>query len=241
MLVDDEPAARRGLRRMLAAHVDVEVVAEAGSIAQARERVEALRPDGLFLDVELGDGHGFDLLERLKPAPAIVFVTGHSSYGPQAFEVAALDYLLKPVDEKRLAVTLERLRHFRPTEGGDVGAAAPERLHLRTAGQFILVPLMRVVSLAAEGDFTRILMVDGQEHFVCRLLGSFETELPAPPFLRVSRSLIISLDRIEGIRAAGGGRSVVSFGTGVEPVVLGRLPSRRLMRYLAVSVESRAS
>ena len=233
MLVDDEPPARRGLRRMLEAHEDVQVLGEAGSLGEAAELVELLSPDGLFLDVELGDGHGFDLLERLERPLALVFVTGHSNYGPKAFEVEAVDYLLKPVDDARLALTLERLRRVWSPESGEPGAVQGPRLHLRMAGRSALVPLSGIVSLAAEGDFTRVLMADGQEHFVCRLLGTFEPELPNPPFVRVSRSHIINLDQVEGLRATGGGRVLVSFGPGVEPLVLGRLPSRRLTRHLS--------
>jgi two-component system LytT family response regulator len=233
MLVDDEPPARRGLRRMIEAHADVQVLGEAGSIAEAAELLGRLAPDGLFLDVELGDGFGFDLLERLEQPPGLVFVTGHGSYGPRAFDVAAVDYLLKPVAEARLALALERLRHFRAADTEDDAPGAEPRLHLRMAGHSVLVAITQIISLTAEGDFTRVLTTEGQEYFVCRLLGAFEAELPTPPFFRVSRSLIINLDQVGGLKAVGGGRAQVSFTAGVEPLVLGRLPSRRLTRQLA--------
>lgn len=95
MVVDDEPPARRGLKRLMQAHPDVEVVGEAGSLDQAHQLTHALRPDAIFLDIDLGDDDGFGLIKRLDQVPAIVFVTGHGTYAPQAFDVAALDFLLK--------------------------------------------------------------------------------------------------------------------------------------------------
>ncbi|MGH7004027.1 MAG: LytR/AlgR family response regulator transcription factor, partial [Alphaproteobacteria bacterium] len=113
MVIDDELPARRGLKRLLQAHENVDIVGEASSLDEAQELAQVLRPDALFLDIDLGGDDGFALIDRLDPVPAIVFVTAHSTYAPQAFDVAAVDFLLKPVDEQRLALTLERLRHHR--------------------------------------------------------------------------------------------------------------------------------
>ncbi|MFU0507152.1 LytR/AlgR family response regulator transcription factor [Pseudaminobacter sp. NGMCC 1.201702] len=235
MLVDDEPRARRGLKRIISASADIEVVGEADSIASARQLADALKPDAIFLDIELGDGRGFDLLSQLDPRPAIVFVTGHSGYAPEAFDVAALDYLLKPVDEDRLSVTLDRLRRHQKQVGTEDAARSnhPQRRHIRLPGRSAIVPVDKIALLMAEGDFTRIMMADGHNHFfVCRLLRSFETELPEPPFVRVSRSLLFNLDHVQNISAHEGGRSVVSFGERLEPIRLGRTPTRRLLRHL---------
>lgn len=242
MVVDDEPPARRGLKRLMQAHQDVEVVGEAGSLDQAQELTHALRPDAIFLDIDLGDDDGFGLIERLDPVPAIVFVTGHCSYAPQAFDVAALDFLLKPVDQQRLALTLERLRHRqRSLELGGGKALvdtvtaravipAKRRLHIKMAGQSIIVPTDSIVMLTAEADFTRIVMADARDYLVCRLLGQFDAELPTPPFFRISRSLIINLDRVERVKTHDGGRSLVSLGQSTAPIVLGRVATTRLRR-----------
>lgn len=244
MVVDDEPPARRGLKRLMQAHEDVEIVGEAGSLDQAQELTHALRPDAIFLDIDLGGDDGFDLIERLDPAPAIVFVTAHSAYAPQAFDVAALDFLLKPVDQQRLALTLERLRHYQRSleHGGgqipDDVTAAPatlqgnRRLHLRMAGRSVVVPTDGIVMLAAEADYTRIVMADARNHLVCRPLGQFEAELPTPPFFRISRSLVINVDQIERVRSHDGGRAFVSLGPSIAPIMLGRSASRRLRRCL---------
>lgn len=159
-----------------------------------------MRPDAIFLDIDLGDDDGFGLIKRLDQVPAIVFVTGHGTYAPQAFDVAALDFLLKPVERQRLALTLERLRRYRHALElgekvlGDTTTVPPvampgrRRLHIRMAGQTLVLPTDGIAMLAAEADFTRIVMADARDHLVCRLLGQFDAELPTPPFFRVSRS-----------------------------------------------------
>lgn len=239
MLVDDEPPARRGLRHLLKSHDDVEIVGEAGSVGQAREMVLALRPDALFLDIELADGLGFDVLDQLSPPPAVVFVTAHDLYALKAFDVAALDFLLKPVDPDRLAMTMDRLRQRKVAaaarqqqDGADAAHFSEQRLHLRTGGQSMIIPLSRIALLKAEEDFTRVFVAGERDYLVCRLLGQFAAELPAPPFLRISRSLLINLDRVDHVRSQGGGRMVVSFGQGVAPLDLGRVAARRLRHVL---------
>lgn len=243
MIVDDEPPARRGLKRLMQSHDDIDIVGEAGSLDEAQELALALQPDAIFLDINLGSDDGFSLIERLDPLPAIVFVTAHSTYAPQAFDVAALDFLVKPVDRQRLALTLERLRQYMRS----LERAAPQILddepargvvqanrhtHIRMAGQSIVVPTDGIAMLAAEADFTRIIMADGRNHLVCRLLGQFDAELPKPPFIRISRSLVINLDRIEHVRSHDGGRALVSLGSRIAPIMLGRAGSRRLRHYL---------
>jgi two-component system, LytTR family, response regulator len=244
MVVDDEPPARRGLKRLMQAHEDVEIVGEAGSLDEAHELTHALRPDAIFLDVNLGGDDGFGLIERLDPVPAIVFVTAHSTYAPQAFDVAALDFLLKPVDQQRLALALERLRQYQRSleqagaqllynETYPVAVQTKRRIHIKMAGQSIIVPTDGIAMLTAEADFTRIMMVDGRNHLVCRLLGQFDAELPKPPFFRINRSLVINRDRIEHVRSHDGGRTLVSLGPSIAPIMLGRASSRRLRLQLA--------
>jgi two-component system LytT family response regulator len=242
MLVDDEPPARRGLRRLLQAHPDIEVVAEAGSVAEAREVASAQCPDAIFLDVELIDGRGFDLIEQLPRPPAIVFVTAHDLYAVKAFDVSALDFLLKPVDPQRLAVTIDRLRRH----GQDSARAAvatereerqddvelddgtQQRIHLRIDGRSVIAPLGTVAMLAAEADFTRVFLKGARDYLVCRLLRYFEEQLPKPPFVRISRSLIVNLDQLERVEWLDAGRCSLSLGGGIGPVSLGRIAARRL-------------
>lgn len=251
MLVDDEPPARRGLRRLLQGYSDVEVVAEAGSLSEARASASAIRLDAIFLDVELADGRGFDLVAQLQPVPAIVFVTAHDLYAVKAFDVAALDFLLKPIAPERLGLTVERLRRtlqgatqydprgrgreddFELDKNPRPGGASQQRIHLRIDGKSVIAPLHTVAMLTAEADFTRVVLNDARDYLVCRLLRQFEAELPAPPFVRISRSLIINLSRVERVEWQDAGRCSVSLGGDVAPVRLGRIAARRLRQSIS--------
>lgn len=244
MLVDDEPPARRGLRRLLQAHADIEVVAEAGTVSEAQALACALHPEAIFLDVELADGRGFDLIAQLMPVPAIVFITAHDLYAVKAFDVSAVDFLLKPVVPERLAVAVERLRRRRQDR---IRAAAPgaepqanvelnidpghgdlQRIHLRIGGRSVIAPLGTVAMLVAEADFTRVFLKGARDYLVCRLLRHFEAQLPSPPFVRISRSLIVNLDQLEQVEWQEAGRCSLSLGGDIGPIPLGRIAARRL-------------
>ena len=110
MIVDDEPLARRELRRLLAEFPWVEIVAEAGNIVEAAREIEASTPELLFLDIKMPGGTGFDLLAKLEHVPRVIFTTAYDDHAVQAFEVNALDYLLKPIEPERLAGALARAR-----------------------------------------------------------------------------------------------------------------------------------
>lgn len=231
MLVDDEPPARRGLKRLLAEHADLSVVAEAGSLAEAVKALSEARPDIVFLDVELGDGKGFEILGQSERRPDVVFVTAYSRYAVRAFDVAAADFLVKPVNPERLALTLDRLRQRRAAKANEASAVvAPEKrkLLLNLPRMRLIVPLKSVLLLEADGDFTRVITADGGEQMICRLLGQFQAELPSPPFHRLSRSMIVNLDQVRRLEWTGGGRAEIAVGRSNRTVKLGRAAARRL-------------
>lgn len=223
MVVDDEPPARRSLRRLLAGHPDLMIAGEAGSLSEARRLLPETRPDLVFLDVELGDGKGFDMLAPAEAAPDIIFVTAYSRYAVDAFDVAAADFLVKPVDPQRLALALQRLR-----ERKAAAHAAEPRLRVQLPGQQLLVAHTRLLSFTADGDFTRIAVADEKDVLVCRLLGQFEAELPSPPFRRLSRSLIVNMTQVRRVESAEAGRARLFLGTQERPLLLGRAALRRL-------------
>lgn len=235
-VIDDEPLAREGLRRALAAMPGVEVVGEAGSVREAVRVVEEKRPDGVFLDIQMPGATGFDLLARLDPAPRVVFVTAHSGHAVRAFEVDAVDYVLKPVEPGRLAKAVARLR---AAVGGRDGEAVPfdvdDRLCLRTPERTFVTRIEDVVCLRADGDFCRFFLADGQSPFICRPLGSFLESLPDPPILRLDRSVAINVRRIRRLERAGG-HAVRLWMDGLpEPIALGRSAAVRLRGALAPS------
>lgn len=243
MLVDDEPPARRSLRHLLSVHKDVDVVAEAASVDQALGLLASATPHVLFLDVELTDGKGFDLLRAITqtseaPPPHVVLVTAYSRYATEAFDVEAMDFLLKPVEPDRLARTVERLR--RRVAGGAATPAMPhserrlsERLHVITPGQSLYLPMEIIACVLAEGDYSRITTTRGQTHLVSRLLGQLAADLPAPPFWRLSRSIVVNAARIERVIWHDGGRATLFFGAAAAPLDLGRAAARRLRQVQA--------
>jgi two-component system LytT family response regulator len=222
MIIDDEPLARQGLRQMLDAFGDVEVCGEAEGLQQAVDVISVLEPDGLFLDVEMPGGGGFDLIARLENPPPVVFFTAHSEFAARAFDVQAVDYLLKPVRRERLSMALQRLRH------ASTPYAEQDRICLRTPGRTLVTPLEKVVLLEAEGDFTRV-SVEGQSPIlICQTLGSYEDTLPQPPFLRLDRSLIANTARIESIDSEPGGTGKLRLSGIPFTIPLGRAALRRL-------------
>src|SRR5258706_14633481 len=153
LIVDDEHLARQAMRRLLAAHAEVEVVGEAETIEEAIAAIRRLQPQLVFLDIELGGGDGFDLLAALERPPVVVFVTAYAEYAVEAFEVNAVDYLLKPRAPERLAESLARAER----ELGLVPASAkPRVIALRTPKQTVLVPAGEIAALRADGDFTHV-------------------------------------------------------------------------------------
>jgi two-component system LytT family response regulator len=227
MIIDDEPLARQGLRQMLEVLAGVEVCGEAESLQQAVDAIPALRPDGLFLDIEMPGGGGFELLARLENPPPVVFFTAHSEFAARAFDVQAVDYLLKPVRRERLRTALERLRE----------AAAPygdgDRICLRTPGRTLVAPLEKVVLLEAEGDFTRV-SVDGEQPIlICQTLSSYAETLPHPPFVRLDRSLIVNTTRVESIQSEPDRTGFAKLNGIASPIPLGRAALRRLRTSIA--------
>lgn len=228
MIIDDEPLARQGLRQMLEVMGGVEVCGEAENLRQAVETVPALSPDGLFLDIEMPGGGGFELLAHLESPPPVVFFTAHSEFAVRAFDVMAVDYLLKPVRPERLSIALDRIREASPAYGVD------DRICLRTPGRTLVAPLGKVVRLEAEGDFTRVSVEGESPILICQNLGAFETTLPNPPFVRIDRSLIVNTARVESIESSIGSSTGFARLKGIaSPIPLGRAALRRLRGILA--------
>lgn len=219
LVVDDEPPARRRLTTLLRDHADVEVTGECGTVADA---VEALGswPDVVFLDVDLPGGDGFGLLEALgaEPRPAVVFVTAHQQHAVRAFDVAAIDYLLKPFDAERLALALDRVRAARPID--DSPAAPLTRLPVSVGGRIRFVELTAVDLIKAERNYARVYA--GDRTFVVRsTLNALQQRLGTADFVRVHRSTIVRLDRISEVETLPHGELALRL-RGGQQVLSGR-------------------
>ena len=191
LIVDDEPLARRSLSGLLAGQGDVDIVAECGSGGEAIARLRTDRPDLVFLDVQMPDGDGFEVLEALGcdlPA-AVVFVTAYDRYALRAFEAGAIDFLLKPFDAARFGKVMDRARDWIGRSGSH-----DRRLAIRSAGQVLLVKLSEIDWIEA-ADYYVSLHVGGRTHLLRRSLADLEKELEGQGFCRIHRSAMINLDR----------------------------------------------
>lgn len=222
VIVDDEAPARRYMRRLLDSEPNVRVEGEAATIEQARKLIRQHRPDTLFLDVLLAHETGFDLLHELNPLPSVVFVSAHSDYAAQAFEVEAVDYLLKPVSPDRLAQTLSRLRPL--TEA---------QFSVRTKTGTRIVKNSELTIIQAQGDYVLLCSAGQPNELMHTTMKRLTEQLPSPPFCALSRSLVLNLEHVSHLSNRPGSQVEVSFNNGVDPVVLGRTASLRLRRALA--------
>ena len=214
IIIDDEPPARRELRRLLIDFPWIEIIGEAGNIAQAAPMVEALSPGLVFLDIQMPGGSGFDLLTRLEHLPRVIFTTAHDEHAVRAFEVNALDYLLKPIDPARLAAALARVGSASATRPLQPDAAL-EQLFVRDGPRCWFVPLREVRLLTSEGNYVRLSWGKTQP-LLGRALATLEQRLDPNRFFRANRRQIINLDFIESVELGDSGRLHVQLREGPE-------------------------
>ena len=215
LIADDEPLARRGIADFLEGVPDVEIVGEAGDGLATLHQVLELRPDLLFLDVQMPEADGFEVLEALPPgySPAVVFVTAHEAYALRAFDAHAIDYLLKPFDRARFLHCLAKARAWLGH-----GADAPldallatvragrgrTRFCVKRAGGLRVVPAADVLWIEARGNYVQLHTADG-EHLLRATLSELERQLDATEFARVHRSAIVRLSAIRSLGRRPGG------------------------------------
>jgi two-component system LytT family response regulator len=206
-IVDDEPLARLAVKVKLAQRSGFALVAEYGDGDSALEGIAALRPDLVFMDVEMPGRSGIEVLSALPPAqrPMTILLTAYDSFALQAFNLAALDYLLKPVDDDRLDEALDRARLAFPyrRQGGTAAPAATpwtQTFPVRVGARTVLVPAIEVERIEADGDYAT-LHAKGKTWLVRERLHTLATQLDPRHFLRVHRSSIVRLDMITELRA----------------------------------------
>ena len=226
VLIDDERLARENLRVLLHPHPSVVVVGEADGVDAGRELIRARRPQLVFLDIQMPGGSGFDLLKRLRDPPAIIFVTAYDRYAIRAFEVNALDYLLKPVSPDRLKTALDRALSVQPRSPAPIRSLGmDDSVFLNTGRKQCFVPLNVVCAVRSEGNYTVVYTTCGEKFMVRRTLKSWASVLPGV-FHRTHRNTIISLHRIQSVerRKKRGFRAVVQGCPDSFPVSRQRAP-----------------
>ena len=206
LLVDDERLARNELRRLLAAFPEIIIAGEAANAKQARDQLAALTPDLIFLDVQMPGETGMELLESLEaPMPHVIFTTAYDEFAVKAFELNALDYLLKPVDPARLTTAIGRLHEKIAGTASDGGKpvardrlAAEDKVFVREGDRCWFVEVKTIRLLESEGNYTRVHFADAQPQLF-RSLNAMEERLDPKYFFRANRRQIINLTWIDKI------------------------------------------
>jgi len=234
LVADDERLARQELRRLLLDHADVTIAGEAGTIEEAAVMLGQQDFELLFLDIQMPGGSGFDLLERLERVPQVIFTTAFDQYAIRAFEVNALDYLLKPIAPERLAAALERVRRTSVSAWTPAPAPRPllERVFVRDGSRNWIVQVADIRLLEAEGNYARVYFGDHRP-LIQRSLQSLEARLDPANFFRASRSHIINLRWVAQVETAVDGGLVVALRNGPQ-VSVSRRQARRLREELSL-------
>jgi len=194
VIVDDEPLARTNITILLGRHPEVEIVAECGSGREALAAIRATKPDLVFLDVQMPEWDGFDVIEMLgRDAPCVIFVTAYDHYALRAFEVGALDYLLKPFDDARFERTLERAKER--VALAKIAPQAKQSFMIKSAGQVCFVAASEIDWIEA-ADYYASLHVGEKTYLLRRSMAELEQELDGDAFCRIHRSAIVKLERV---------------------------------------------
>ena len=217
-MIDDEPAARRLMKNLLTAYQDtVMVIDEAGNGREAIEKIEALKPDLIFLDIQMPDLTGFEVIERLSHKPSIIFTTAYEQYAIKAFETFSIDYLLKPIKEERLEQSIQKLKSFgRISNTIDVSGlqeiirqfqlpAKASALPRKTGDRIILLRYENIVYMEAQDKYVYIYTTDGNKHLTDNTLANLSEKLPSQ-FYRIQKSYIINKDKIREMHRHFNGR-----------------------------------
>ena len=239
LIVDDEPVARRGIRQQLQTETDVEIVGECGNGHEAVASIRELSPDLVFLDVQMPLLDGFGVIESLsaETTPAVVFVTAYDEHAIRAFEVNALDYLLKPIDPERFRKTLARARAeacdsgtkhldqklsalLQSLKGLQPDAARPqylERIAIKEQDRVFFVNVEQLDWLRAQGNYVE-LHVESESHLLRETMDGMESKLDPRKFLRLRRSTIVQVERIKELRPLFNGEYEVLLKDGTQLV-----------------------
>ena len=234
MVVDDEPLARSNLTVLLRRDPEIVIVGECGSGVDAPEEIRRAKPELLFLDIQMPECDGFDVLASLGKhvPPAVVFVTAYDQYALRAFEAGALDYLLKPFHTARFEQALDRAKQ-------KIAAAKDqpnrlERLVIKSAGEVVFVSLTEIDWIEA-ADYYAALHVGAKTHLLRRSISELEQDLDADVFCRVHRSSIVNLERVQGLRLGEDGEYRVVIRNGTE-VRLSRRYRKQVQARLGVRI-----
>ena len=248
LIVDDEQLGRQRVRLLLDEEPDVEVIGESKDGFEAVDQIQAIRPDLVFLDVQMPDMDGFEVLRRVPPTllPVVIFSTAYDQHALRAFEVNALDYLLKPFKPTRFKEAVHRARDLIANKHAGVAARgllallsqtpAPAgqrtRLAVKTPGKVTFVELDQVQAIEAAGKYA-VVHVGNENHVLRETMSSLESHLPPQRFLRISRSVIVNIDQIQELQPTFKGETLVVLKNGKS------YPTTRPIREIQQKLEFR--
>ncbi len=200
LVVDDEKFARADLMMLLSSFPEIEIIGEAKNISTAVEAIEKFNPDLIFLDIQFPGETGFDLFDKIDVFAKVIFVTAYDEYAIRAFEVNACDYLLKPVNPKRLAVTIDRLNEKEKSEISiNNSFSNEESIYLQLNYKYYFVKINSIIKINAADHFTEIITTKGLKGLTNKSLNNWEKCLPKDSFTKVHRSVIINNNYVEKI------------------------------------------
>jgi two-component system LytT family response regulator len=243
VIVDDEELARQILREYLSKHAEIEVAAECANGFEAVKTVAEKKPDLVFLDIQMPKLDGFEVLELIGNEAAVIFVTAYDSYAIRAFEVHAVDYLLKPISQERFEAALTRAKervggkpapHALPVSELSAAARPPaqyaDRIPVRDGTRVFIIPIAKLDYAEAQDDYVA-LASEGKKHLKQQTIASLEAALDPSRFLRIHRSYIVNLERVAKIEPYGKDSHVAVLSNGLQ-LPVSRAGYNRLKAYL---------
>lgn len=231
LLIDDERLARQELKNLLAPYPEIQVVGEANNAEAAIESIKQLKPDVIFLDIQMPGKNGFELLEEISGLPEVVFVTAYDEYAIRAFEVNALDYLLKPVQPNRLAETIKKILHKDVSGSGEIKEQTQplndnDQVFVKDGEKCWFVKLSDIRLFESEGNYVRV-HFESNRPLILRSLNNLDERLNNRTFFRASRKHIINLKWVESIENWFNGGLMVKL-RGGEQVEISRRQAAKL-------------
>ena len=198
IIVDDERLARKDLKLLLNEHDNIEVVAEAADVPSAIKTIDEYKPDVIFLDIQMPGESGFELLDQLNTKAKVIFITAYDEYAIRAFEINALDYLLKPVNPERLRKAIERIQvENEISDATDRPLDYEDHLFLMLDSSMRFLKVNTIMNISAAGDYSEVFTEFGKKHLVLKSMKEWEDRLPKQHFCRIHRSTIINLNVVE--------------------------------------------
>lgn len=226
IIVEDSRLAREGLKKLLLAHPAIEVVGEAQDADEAETMIEELKPELVFLDIHMPGKNGFDLLDKLKDSPRVIFTTAYSEYAIRSFDFNTVDYLLKPISPERLSKALAKLEVEEEPEEAEHKLENGSQIFIKDGDRSWLVELSKVRRFECIGNYTRVFF-DEEKPFIYKSLVKIEKRLPENTFFRANRQQIVNLKFVQAMEDSDTGTYALQLSDGTR-VKVSRNHSARL-------------